>query len=183
MIGYFMTAGIVILGVLTGFKLLDYTKKFDEILGNFRHIKETDFGSYTETLEKEGSPTVRSSSGSFVYNRSMLEANRDEYNRIYAEYVAYAQMIPIFTLLGILGTVVGLMLSSTDNVESLVKGLGAALLTTLAGLICSIALKIYDATKCGVRINLIDAEFAKADSIITRQTLKEEVNRARASVR
>ena len=54
--------------------------------------------------------------------------------------------------------------------------------TTLCGLVASIGLKALDAVLLGRLVNLIDAKFNEADTIITRQTLQTEVRQARTKI-
>ena len=91
-----------------------------------------------------------------------------------------SQLISLFPLLGILGTVWGLVISGGSGVDvtEMMNGLGMALWTTLIGLFCSIILKFVDATMVGKKVNLIDAKFEQADSIIDRQLIKSEIKAA-----
>ena len=85
------------------------------------------------------------------------------------------QLIALLPLLGILGTVWGLMEGSgSPDISGLMSGLGTAMMTTFIGLSFSIVLKFIDAAVIGVKVNAIDADFASKDAIIQRQTLMRE---------
>lgn len=68
------------------------------------------------------------------------------FNQTCSKYELYSQLIPLFPLFGILGTVAGLMLvvqqGDEASIENLINGLGTALSTTFFGLVAAIALKI-----------------------------------------
>lgn len=69
-----------------------------------------------------------------------------EFNKKCSIHSVLVQIIPIFPLLGILGTVAGLMLQiQSSDIESMLASLDVALTTTLVGLIFAIALKFFDA--------------------------------------
>ncbi len=75
----------------------------------------------------------------------------EEFNKVHVIYSVFAQLISVFPLLGILGTVSGLMGSfagDSTNIELISRGLGEALVTTFLGLIAAIVLKIFDAVFC-----------------------------------
>ena len=70
-------------------------------------------------------------------------------------------MIPIFPLLGILGTVAGLILQvMTSDASAIYAALHLALSSTLYGLIAAIVLKIVEASIVQKHINEIDAMFS-----------------------
>ncbi len=86
----------------------------------------------------------------------------EEFNKIKASYGIFVQFITIFPLLGILGTVSGLMSSLADNasnIENIASGLGDALLTTFLGLIAAIVLKVFDAVFVSKKINDLELYF------------------------
>lgn len=110
------------------------------------------------------------------YSIENLEENRDLFNEQYAKYVSCSQMVSIFPLLGILGTVAGLILGNrTGDIDTMVTGLGTALWTTLAGLIASIVLKFIDSAALGNRVNLIEGHFNRIDTQITNERLANEL--------
>lgn len=69
-----------------------------------------------------------------------------EFNKTCSWHGVLAQLIPIFPLLGILGTVAGLMLEvQSGDVNAMMASLDVALVTTFWGLIFAILLKIIEA--------------------------------------
>ncbi|MBO6148011.1 MAG: MotA/TolQ/ExbB proton channel family protein [Lachnospiraceae bacterium] len=69
-----------------------------------------------------------------------------DFNKTCTMHNVLAQLIPVFPLLGILGTVVGLMLeASAADIEGMMASVETALSSTFFGLIFAILLKIADA--------------------------------------
>ena len=86
----------------------------------------------------------------------------EDFNKTKVSYSIFAQFISIFPLLGILGTVSGLMSSfagDVANVVNIASGLGDALVTTFLGLIAAIVLKIFDAVFVSRKINDLELYF------------------------
>ena len=76
--------------------------------------------------------------------RGEVDRLKNEFGRITEQYLAFSQTIPIFPLLGILGTVVGLILQvSTQDASEIYASLDLALTSTLYGLLAAIALKFF----------------------------------------
>lgn len=69
-----------------------------------------------------------------------------EFNKACAWHSVFSQLIPILPLMGIFGTVVGLMLeSSATDLEGMMASMDIALSSTFWGLIFAIVLKFADA--------------------------------------
>lgn len=68
----------------------------------------------------------------------------DIFNKIQLKYSVFEQFVPIFPLLGILGTVAGLM-QKLGNIGDMQSALGTSIGTTFWGLIAAISLKLIDA--------------------------------------
>ena len=69
-----------------------------------------------------------------------------EFYKTCAWHDAYAQLIPIFPLFGILGTVAGLILQlNAQDIDKMFDALGGAMTSTFWGLIAAIILKAIDA--------------------------------------
>ncbi len=170
---------IIVIGFMVFFKLADIRKKLTEVYRSFDRIKTSRKDDYQEYLEENGNPVIVSARNYVIYDRDKLENNRELFNTVYAEYVAWTQLITLFPMLGILGTVMGLIFGgSLNNIDQLVSGLGMALWTTLLGLLFAIGLKAYDSISLGRLINNIDAAFNKADSVISKEQLRFDIEHA-----
>lgn len=105
---------------------------------------------------------------------------REKFNGICAGYSTWTQTIPIFPLLGILGTVAGLILQvSTQSANEIYASLNLALSSTLYGLIAAIVLKVVEACALTSRINKIESTFDEydekySDAITMREFIEEQ---------
>ncbi len=107
--------------------VLERKNKKYNVNSNSKEIEETDDESVSITPD-----TIRKYETGF--------------NKKCSIHSVLVQIIPIFPLLGILGTVAGLMLQiQSSDIESMLASLDVALTTTLVGLIFAIALKFFDA--------------------------------------
>ena len=175
---------IIIFGALILFfefyvlaKLRQIYKDFDKIRLRVHSTNDED-----EWIDDVGNVGL-STTVNVRYDRDELELNRGRFSVAYANYVTCGQLTSLLPLLGILGTVAGLIASSgTTDMSQMISGLGTAMWTTLCGLVASIGLKALDAVLLGRLVNLIDAKFNEADTIITRQTLQTEVRQARTKI-
>ena len=175
---------IIIFGALILFfefyvlaKLRQIYKSFDKIRVRVHSTNDED-----EWIDDVGNVGL-STTVNVRYDRDELELNRGRFSVAYANYVTCGQLTSLLPLLGILGTVAGLITSSgTTEMSQMISGLGTAMWTTLCGLVASIGLKALDAVLLGRLVNLIDAKFNEADTIITRQTLQTEVRQARTKM-
>ena len=79
------------------------------------------------------------------------------FNTVCSRFNVYVQLIPIFPLLGLLGTVVGLMLEvNGGDIEQMMGSLNVALMTTFSGLIWAIVLKTIVAFSPSKTINDVE---------------------------
>lgn len=76
-----------------------------------------------------------------------MDKPREAFNIVCAKYGAWVQTISLFPLLGLLGTIIGMMpglreMTQDGNVDVLYSSLSTALISTFLGLIASIGLKL-----------------------------------------
>ncbi len=76
----------------------------------------------------------------------------ESFNKIQLRYSMFEQFIPVFPLLGILGTVSGLI-QQLGDVEQMQAALATSMSTTFWGLIAAISLKIIDALLVSKSVN------------------------------
>lgn len=172
----FISVLIILLGLAVLGALGFYSMRFRRILDAFGRI-EVRKSIYEEKLDKKGNVDTTAALR-VSYDRRKLEENREAYNKVYSRYVVASQLIGLFPLLGILGTVLGLISSDLTDIDSLVAGLTDALRTTLWGLIWAIVLKAADAVVPGKLVNDIDAKFDTVDSAIERLSLENILKEA-----
>lgn len=83
-----------------------------------------------------------------------------------AQYIVLSQLTGVFPLLGILGTVAGLMLNvSAENTEQLMSSLNTALSSTLWGLFFAILLRTLDSYKLAPIVYLIESRFSDYETL------------------
>lgn len=173
----FISIVIFLLGAAVLAALIRCSMKFRTILDAFGRI-EVRKSIYEEKLDKKGNVDT-TAAVKVSYDRRRLEENRDAFNRLYPYYAVASQLIGLFPLLGILGTVLGLISSDLADIDSLVAGLTEALRTTLWGLVCAIVLKAVDAVIPGKLVNDIEAKFETVDGAIERLNLENIMKEAR----
>lgn len=91
---------------------------------------------------------------------------KGDYSDICAKYSTLASLVPVFPLMGILGTVAGLILQvETQNVDVIFAALNTAMSSTLYGLLAAIILKAVEAICISSKINRIDADLENFELI------------------
>lgn len=173
----FVSVMIILLGLAVLAALAISSMRFKGILDAFGQI-EIRKSSYEEKLDKKGNVDT-TAAVRVSYDRRKLEENREAYNKLYSRYSVASQLIGLFPLLGILGTVLGLISSDLTDIDSLVAGLTEALRTTLWGLVAAIVLKGADAVVPGKLVNDIDAKFDTVDAAIERLSLENIIKEAK----
>ena len=166
-------AFILGLGVFCFFSLWDYKRHFSSVLKDVRAARRevSEVGqNIDEDFSIQEKVTIRT-----TFDNVKLENARTEFDKLYSGYVCWSQMVPLFSSLGLLGTVLGLILSSQGEIEmdTLMSSLSLAMWTTLVGLICTIVLKVVDAVGPGRVINDIDAAFARVNEKMSKELYRK----------
>lgn len=125
---------------------------------------------YREVSNEVGINARSGAVGNYRYveidNRA-VDSARDDFNKAGSSYISYTQLIPVFPLLGLFGTICGLLpgLSqmTTNDMTGLYGSLSVALVSTFFGLIASIILKLYIALKSSRIINDIECQLVEID--------------------
>lgn len=141
--------GIVLLVLIVGnlIKLINH-RTFIENAMNYRNKKTV---LNTETLEVEETDVAE------VTTPDTIRNYEKEFNKTCAWYNVFSQLVPIFPLLGILGTVAGLILElKAQDVTAVFEALDVAMLSTLWGLVFAIILKAVIALGSARIINDVD---------------------------
>lgn len=180
-VNFIIVGLIIVFFVVVLCKLIISSSSLAKISDRFEVINAVTKSTYDERVNLAGE-IIKKEYSENIIDQAELEKNRDNYYLEYSNYVVCSQIIAIFPLLGILGTVFGLVMGGIDA-DMLLEGLSTALYTTLAGLVASIILKFIDAVFVGKKINLIDAKFEKADAIINRQIIRSEIWSASKNMR
>ncbi|MCR5739205.1 MAG: MotA/TolQ/ExbB proton channel family protein [Lachnospiraceae bacterium] len=111
-----------------------------------------------------------------------FEKFQRDYQKGSVWYSIFSLVIQLFTLLGILGTVVGLYIAM-NNGEDLYAGVGLALTTTINGILFAVIYKLFDIGITAMLLNFIDdgmdifVDSYKADSDDATRTAMIEKGR------
>ena len=134
-IGQLLVFIIPILGVWVFIKLVGIGNKIKKMTD----VREMSKKHRTSTSYVPGGFVDVSS----AENMDELRKNKEAFKQHMIDYRMYQQYIPIFPLLGILGTVSGLIGQLATGFKQ--EGLATSMNTTFWGLICAIVLKFVDA--------------------------------------
>lgn len=157
-------------------KLIKLNMKFEDKIEEYDDEKNKSKSEATSQITSgqneigvsEGIPTIRT---------GFMEDYQEKYEKIESDYRATSQLISILPMLGILGTVTGLIKQITSvGVEEITNSIGLALITTFLGLLFAIILKWYD-SKVSVtsdRVQTIITKFEKQlSNMYARKQLEE----------
>ncbi|MBQ6968358.1 MAG: MotA/TolQ/ExbB proton channel family protein [Lachnospiraceae bacterium] len=158
-----ITPVIIVLTVLMLFVILKNFTSLKEHYHTISHAlngvevkKEVDpFGNVTE-YERRTAADI-----------DTIHSYENKYNESRSAFETISQLIPIFPLMGILGTVAGIMGQTTaKDSYAIVGSLNIALYSTFWGLIASIGLKLLITLLNGRIINSIDNMLESYDTTI-----------------
>lgn len=128
--------GVLALILINWFKLGDMKKSITDLLETKKRNYKVNKDAREFEEETEEATAIK------------LDSVRDlenEFNKLSSIHGAAAQAIPIFPMLGILGTVSGLMLQvQAKDIDMMLGSLDTALITTFWGLLAAIVLKVID---------------------------------------
>lgn len=112
----------------------------------------------TTKLRKDGIETTPD-----AYTWESVLAYEDEFNQTKIRYSLFGQFIPIFPLLGILGTVAGMIQQLDAGIDEMKMAVTVSMSTTFWGLIAAIVLKFVDALFTSKEILKMDNFFDTFD--------------------
>ncbi|MBR5508688.1 MAG: MotA/TolQ/ExbB proton channel family protein [Lachnospiraceae bacterium] len=143
-ISNYANTGIVMLGVIValllmwnGITLSNHKSRIEEALK--RRNNKYIFHTSTKVMEEEEDQDS-------AITPDTIRKYETDFNKACSWHSVLIQFIPVFPLLGILGTVAGLMLEvQSGSADKMMLSLNLALETTLFGLIFAILLKIIEA--------------------------------------
>lgn len=150
LVGNIVALGIICLAIITvlgfAFVVLDVGKLQNEMDENQKRKVKKDYtaGGIKKVIDPDTWAEV-------------LEY-LEKFNKIQLKYFTFEQLVPIFPLLGILGTVAGLI-QQIGNIEEMKAGLNTSMYTTLFGLIAAIVLRIVDAFWISGAVNKMSLYF------------------------
>ena len=138
------TAGIIIFGLVIAVLLLQNGITLSNQKGRIEEALKR--RNYIYTLNAASREMEESEDESASITPDTIRKYETEFNKKCSWHGVLVQCIPLFPLLGILGTVAGLMLQIQANgIEAMMDSLNVALDTTFWGLIFAILLKVIEA--------------------------------------
>lgn len=109
------------------------------------------------------------------FNLDKIRNYKKSFNDLCSKHNAISQLIPVFPLMGVLGTVFGLMEQvHAGDVQAMLSSLDTALTSTIWGLIFAIILKIIDAVWPSRMISDVEVLFDDFDTKIENTSLFNE---------
>ena len=122
------------------------------LLNHYKQINSVMNWKNTRTVINKKTKEVEDQSDSEKVTPDTIRELQTEFNKTVSWHEAFSQLIPVFPLFGILGTVAGLITQlSSKNLDTIFGSLKFALGSTFFGLIVAIILKILDSL-CSARI-------------------------------
>jgi biopolymer transport protein ExbB/TolQ len=138
------TAGIIVFGLIVVVLLLCNGVTLSNQKGRIEEALKRRNNIYT--LNAVSKEMEENDDESASITPDTIRKYETEFNKKCSWHGVLVQCIPIFPLLGILGTVAGLMLElRAGDIEAMMESLDVALDTTLWGLIFAILLKVIEA--------------------------------------
>lgn len=138
------TACIIIFGLVVAFLLLRNGIALSNQKGRLEDVLKRK--NYIYTLNPDSKEMEENEDESATITPDTIRKYETEFNEKCSWHGVLIQCIPVFPLLGILGTVAGLMLElQAGDINAMMQSLDVALETTFWGLIFAIILKIIEA--------------------------------------
>lgn len=150
-------------------KLLSQKDRIKELLErrNRKYKKNKD----THELEEEDDE------GSSV-TPDTIRRHENSFNEFCSWHSALAQLIPIFPLMGVFGTVAGLMQQvRASEIEAMLSSLDTALTTTFWGLLVAIVLKTFDVLLPSRIINDVEVMLDNFEKKLELSNLYDEIKK------
>ncbi|MBP3577044.1 MAG: MotA/TolQ/ExbB proton channel family protein [Lachnospiraceae bacterium] len=138
------TACIIIFGLVVAFLLLRNGIALSNQKGRLEDVLKRK--NYIYTLNADSKEMEENEDESATITPDTIRKYETEFNEKCSWHGVLIQCIPVFPLLGILGTVAGLMLElQAGDINAMMQSLDVALETTFWGLIFAIILKVIEA--------------------------------------
>lgn len=151
---------IIIFGVFVLVEILNKQGKLSEIRQGLEALRNR----RRDKISVDADNRVFRTSVSEPVSFDEIIALRKKYDEISPKYYTYVQLISIFPLLGLVGTVMSLIPGiDVNNMEGIASQLGLALTSTLLGLIVSIVLKLIVAFGTSRQVEAIENNLEQLD--------------------
>ena len=170
----YMNTGIIIAGVIL---LIFLIANHINLINHNRQIKAImNWKNRTSSINKTTHEIVESDQELRATPDDIREFETD-FNRSCSLHEALSQLIPLFPLFGILGTVAGLILKLDPDggASVLYESMNLALRSTFVGLVFAIILKFYDAVGPSRTINETEIIFGDYDKKVNTAVMFDNI--------
>ena len=143
-------------GIIIGLAIITIAG-FAYVVMNITKLRNTIEEKHKKSRSTEFTPGgIKRSPDAYTWEETL--EYKEEYNKIQLLYSTFEQFVPIFPLLGILGTVAGLI-QQLDDIEQMRDALSVSMSTTFLGLIAAIVLKFADAVFVNKTVSKMELYF------------------------
>ncbi len=134
-----------------GNDLVEQKRRYDD---RFKIEINMNEGVFNENMDLENV------TNSTISNKSINDW-KEEYDRLCTRYNTWTELIPVFPLAGIFGTVTGLIMQVSGGIDAkaMLDSLGVAMTSTWIALVVTIVLKIYVAADTSRKLYLCDVDY------------------------
>lgn len=109
-----------------------------------------------------------------------MENLEEEYEKVCIRYNVFIQLISLFPMAGILGTVMGLMKQIVaTGIEELTSSVALALGSTIVAIGCAVLLRVVDILFVGKLASMIEGYIAKYDKSFNTHTTIEQLENSK----
>ncbi|MBO5552361.1 MAG: MotA/TolQ/ExbB proton channel family protein [Lachnospiraceae bacterium] len=164
---------IVILGVILGILLIG---NYMFLVGHQSQVEAALNLTNEVTLYNTKTSEFQSKTTKERVTPDTVRGLEKKFNEITLRHSVYVQLIPLFPLFGILGTVAGLIyqinaISDASQFEGLISSLNLSLYSTFWGLVFAIILKVIDALLPARTISSIELLFEDYDKKLSNSIM------------
>ena len=164
---------IVILGIILGILLIG---NYMFLVGHQSQVEAALNLTNEVTLYNTKTSEFQSKTTKERVTPDTVRGLEKKFNEITLRHAVYVQLIPLFPLFGILGTVAGLIfqinaISNPSQFEGLISSLNLSLYSTFWGLVFAIILKAIDALLPSRTINSIELLFEDYDKKLSNSIM------------
>lgn len=153
--------------------LLNMNSKFENMLSKYKTEEKRNGGESTPIVSEEN---VVISKNKGIPDTNWMENYQEEFEENLSNYNAASSLISLMPMLGILGTVYGLIRQvSSIGIEEITNSIGVALITTFWGMLFAIILKCIDSLLVGKRLDKVQTVINQFETQLTNMNIRSQL--------